>query len=103
MCTLGRELCGLVSALQTYEHYIIGSPFSLYRHCHQKPIIYLCGRKGQLSQRFFRYQLIITKTQKRKIIWTPGSNPPFPDILSQNVTVEENQKHQLPKGKNLGT
>ena len=27
MSTLHRKLCGMVSALQTYEHYIIGSPF----------------------------------------------------------------------------
>ena len=25
-----RDFCGLVSALQTYEHYIIGSPFPIY-------------------------------------------------------------------------
>ena len=30
-----------------------------------------------------------------KIIWTPGSNLAFPDILSRNVTVEEYQMHQL--------
>ena len=29
------------------------------------------------------------------IIWTPGSNLAFPDILGRNVTVEEYQKHQL--------
>ena len=95
MSTLHRELCGIVSALQTYEHYIIGSPFPIYRYCDHKPILYLWGRKGQLSHPFFRYQVIITKFQNLKIIWTPGSNLAFPDILSQNVTVEECQKHQL--------
>ena len=30
MSTLHRELCGVVSALKTYEHYIIGSPFPKY-------------------------------------------------------------------------
>ena len=29
MSTLHRELCGIVSALQTYEHYFIGSPFTI--------------------------------------------------------------------------
>ena len=82
MSTLHRELCGIVSALQTYEHYIIGSPFPIYLHCDHKPILYLWGRKGQLSHRFFRYQVIITKFQNLKIIWTPGSNLAFPDILS---------------------
>ena len=53
MSTLHKELCGIVSALQTYEHYIIGSPFPIYLYCDHKPILYLCGHKGQLSHRFF--------------------------------------------------
>ena len=93
MSTLHRELSGIVSALQTYEHYIIGSPFPIYLYCDQKPILYLWGRKGQLSHRFFRYQVIITKFQNMKIIWTTGSNLAFPDILSRNVTVEEYHMH----------
>ena len=95
MSTLDRELCGIVSALQTYEHYIIGSPFPINQYCDHKPILYLWGRKGQLSHRFFRYQVIITKFRNLKIIWTPGSNLDFPDILSRNITIEEYQKHQL--------
>ena len=39
MSTLQRELCGIVSALQTYEHYIIGSPFPIYLYCDHKPIL----------------------------------------------------------------
>ena len=65
---LHRELCGIVSALQTYEHYFIGSPFPIYLYCDHKPIFYLWRRKGQLLQRFFRYQVIITKFQNLKII-----------------------------------
>ena len=61
MPTFHRELCGIVSALQTYEHYIIGSPFPVYFYCDHKPILYLWGRKGQLSLRFFRCQVVITK------------------------------------------
>ena len=95
MSTFHRELRGIVSALQTYEHYIIGSPFPRYLYCDHKPIHYLWVRKGQLSHGVFRYPVIITKFQNHKIIWTPGSNPAFPDILSRNVTVEEYQKHQL--------
>ena len=95
MSTLHRELCGIISALQTYEQYIIGSPFPIYLYCDHKPILYLWGCKGQLSHRFFRYQVIITKFQNLKIIWTPGSNLAFPDILSRNVTLEGYQKHQL--------
>ena len=45
MSTLHRELCGLVSALQSYEHYIIGSPFPKYLYCDHKPNLYLWGGK----------------------------------------------------------
>ena len=68
MSTLHRELCGILSALQTYEHYVIGSPFPIYLYCDQKPILCSWGRKRQLSHRFFRYQVIITKFQNLKII-----------------------------------
>ena len=95
MSTLHRELCVIVSALQTYEPYIIGSLFPIYLYCDHKPILYLWGRKGQLSHRFFRYLVIITKFQNLKIVWTPGSNLVFPDILSRNVIVDEYQKNQL--------
>ena len=39
--TLHRDLCGVVSALQTYEHYIIGSPFLLCLYCDHEPILSL--------------------------------------------------------------
>ena len=95
MSTLHRDLYGIVSALQTYKHYIIGSPFPIYSYCDHKPILYLWGRKGQLSHRFFRHQVIITKLQNFKSIWTPRSNLAFPDIVSWNVTIDEYQHHQL--------
>ena len=95
MSTLHGELCGIVSALQTYEHCIIGSPFPIYLYCDLKPILYLWGRNGQLSHRFLRYQVIITKFQNLKTFSTPGSNLALSDILNRDVTVKENQKHQL--------
>ena len=93
--TLHRELCGIVLAVQTYEHYIIGSPFPIHLYCDHKPILFLWGHKGQLSHRFLRYHVIVKKFQNLKIIWFPGSNLAFPDILSRNVTIQEYQKHQL--------
>ena len=68
MSTLHREPCGIVSALQTYEHYIVGSLLPIYLYCDHKPILYSWGLKGQLSHRFFRYQFFITKFQNLKII-----------------------------------
>ena len=49
MSTLHRELCGIVSALQTYEHYIIGFPFPIYLYCDHKPMLYLWGRKDSYT------------------------------------------------------
>ena len=95
MFTLHRELCGIVSALQTYEHYIIGPPFPINSYCDHKPNFSLWRRMGQLSHRFFRYQVIKTRFQILMIIWRPGSNLAFPDILSRNVTIGEYQHHQL--------
>ena len=45
-CTLHRDFSGMVSALLTYEHYIIGSLFPIYLYCNHKPILYLWGRNG---------------------------------------------------------
>ena len=95
MSSLHRELCGIVSALQTYESKFIGSPFPIYLFCDHKPILYLWGRKGQLFDRLLRYQVIITMFHILKKIWTPRSNLAFPDILSPNATIEQYQKHQL--------
>ena len=50
MTNLQRELCGIVSGQQTYEHYMIGSFFPIYLYCDQKPILYLRGQKGYLSE-----------------------------------------------------
>ena len=51
--TLHRELCGIISTLQTYEHFIISSPHPIKFFCDHKPLLYLWARKGRLSHRFF--------------------------------------------------
>ena len=89
LSTMHRELCGIVSALEAYEHYIIGSPHTLFVKCDHKPIIYLWARKGIISARIFFLPLIISQFQNLKTIWTPGKNLAFPDILSRNVTITD--------------
>ena len=95
MCTVHKELCGIVSALQAFEHYITGSPFPIYLRSDHNPILYLWGLKGQLSHHFFRSEVIVTKIRNLQFTGTPGTNLAFPDVLSQNKTKEEYQKHQL--------
>ena len=57
--------------------------------------MYLWGRRGKLSHRFLKYQLVISQFQNLKIIWTEGKNLAFPDILSRNVKLKDLDKHQL--------
>ena len=45
MSTLHRELCGIISALQTYELFIISSPHRIKVFCDHKPLLYLWARK----------------------------------------------------------
>ena len=90
-----RELCGIISALQTYEFYLIGSPFPIYLFCNHRPILFLWSRRGQLSHRFFKYQVVLTKFQNLKIIYTEGKNLAFPDLLSRQVPIEEAKKFQI--------
>ena len=95
MSTQHRELCGKISDLQTYEFYIIGSPFPLYLYRDLRPILFLWPRKGQLSHRFFKHQVVLTKFNNLKIIYTPGSNLAFPDLLSRNVPIADIKKYQF--------
>ena len=95
MSTTARELCGVVSALQTYEHYLLGSPHPIHLYTDHEALIYLWGRRGKLFHRYFRYQLVISQFQNLKIIWTEGKNLAFSDILSRNVTTKDLDKHQL--------
>ena len=96
MSTLHRELCGVTSALQTYEHFIIGSPHPIKIFCDHKPLLFLWARKRRLSHRFFRYQVIITQIANLQIIWTPGKNLTFPDLLSRNASLKDLTGNELP-------
>ena len=66
MSTTARELCGVIFAPQTNEHYTIGSPHPVYLYTDHNPLLYLWGRRGKLSNRFFRYQFVISQFQNFK-------------------------------------
>ena len=94
MSTLHRELCGIVSALQTYEQYIIGSPSRSVSTVITNPYSISGEEKDSYLINFSTYRVIITKFHNLKIIWTPGSNLVFPDIFSRNVMLSEANKIQ---------
>ena len=52
-------------------------------------------KKGNLSPRFYRAEMQLTKYSKLKIIHTPGKNSTVADMLSRTFTKEQLQIHQL--------
>ena len=92
--TLDRELA-IVYALQIYEYLIIGSPHPIYIFTDHKPLLHCFAREGNLSPRFYRAQMQLTKFSKLKIIHTSGKNLTEADMLSRTFTKEQLQKHQL--------
>ena len=71
LSTLDRELLGIVHALQIYEFLIIGSPHPIHIFTDHKPLLHCFTKKGNLSPRFYRAQMQVTKFSKLKTIHTP--------------------------------
>ena len=61
LSTLDRELLAIVYALQIYEILIIGSPHPIYIFTDHKPLLHCFAKKGNLSPRFYRAQMQLTK------------------------------------------
>ena len=95
LSTLDRELLGIVHALQIYEFLIIGSPHPIHIFTDHKPLLHCFTKKGNLSPRFYRAQMQLTKFSKLKIIHTPGKNLSVADMLSRSFTKAELQLNQL--------
>ena len=95
LSTLDRELLAIVFALQIYEFPIIGSPHPIYIFTDHKPLLHCVAKKGNVSPRFYRPQMQLTKLSKLKIFNTPGKNLSVADMLSRTFTKEQLQIHQL--------
>ena len=95
LSTLDRELLGIVHALQIYEFLIIGSPHPIHIFTDHKPLLHCFSKKGNLSPRFYRAQMQLTKFSKLKIIHTPGKTLSVADMLSRSFTKAELQLNQL--------
>ena len=95
LSTLDRELLGIVHALQSYEFPIIGSPHPIHIFTDHKPLLHCFTKKGNLSPRFYRAQMQLTKFSKLKIIHTPGKNLSVADMLGRSFTKDELQLNQL--------
>ena len=80
---------------QIYEFLIIGSPHPKHIFTDHKPLLHCFTKKGNLSPRFYRAQMQLTKFSKLKIIHTPGKNLSVADMLSRSFTKAELQLNQL--------
>ena len=61
LSTSDRELLAIVFALQIYEFLTIGSPHPIYIFTDHKPLLHCFAKKGNLSPRFYRAQMHLTK------------------------------------------
>ena len=95
LSTLDRELLGIVHALQIYECVIIGSPHPIHIFTDHKTLLLCFTKKGNLSPRFYRAQMQLTKFSKLKIIHTPGKYLSVADMFSRSFTKAELQLNQL--------
>ena len=95
LSTLDRELLGIVHALQIYEFLIIGSPHPIHIFTDHIRLLHCFTKKGNLSSRFYRAQMQLTKFSKLKIIHTPGKNLSVADRLGRSFTKAELQLNQL--------
>ena len=96
LSTLDRELLAIVYAIQVYEFLIIGSPHPIYIFTDHKPLLHCFAKKRNLSLRFYRAQMQLTKFSKLKIIHTPGKNLTVADMLSRTFTKEQLQVQLKP-------
>ena len=72
LSTLDRELLGTVHALQIDEFLIIGSPHPIHIFTDHKPLLHCFTKKSNLSPRFYRAQMQLTKifkTQNNSYSW----------------------------------
>ena len=95
LSTYDRELCAVIFALQTYEHYIIGSKFPITLFTDHNPILYLFTRKGNLTPRQYRAQMLLTKFSNLRIVHTAGTNLPVADMLSRDFSSINSASSQL--------
>ena len=95
LSTLDRELLGIVHALQVYEFPIIGLLNPIHIFTDRKPLLHCLTKKANLSPRFYRAQMQLTKFSKLKIIHTPGKNLSVADELSRSFTKTELLLNQL--------
>ena len=74
LSTYDRELCAITFALSLYEFIVIGSKFPINIFTDHNPILFFFTRKGNLTPRQYKSQMLLTKFSNLQIIHTAGTN-----------------------------
>ena len=82
-------------ALQIYEFLIIGSPHPIHVFFDNEPLLHCFTTKSNLSPRFYRARMQLTKFSKLKIIHFSRKNLSVAEMLSRSSTEAELQINQL--------
>ena len=93
--TYDRELCAISFALSQYELLIIGSKFPITIFTDHNPILFLFTRKGNLTPRQDKAQMLLTKFSNLQIIHTAGTNLTVSDMHSRDFSTINNKTCQL--------
>ena len=86
LSTYDRELCAITLALSQYEFIIIGSKFPITIFTDHNPILFLFTRKGNLTPRQYKAQMLVTKFSNLQIIHTAGTNLTVADMLGRDFS-----------------
>ena len=88
-CTYDSELiiiqkCSIILALSKDEFSIICSKFPITVFIHHNPILVRFTRRGNLTPRQYKSQMLLTKFLNLRILHTAATNPSVADILSRS-------------------
>ena len=95
LSTYDREFCSITFALSQYEFIIIGSKFPITIFTDHNPILFLFTRKGNLTPRQYKAQMLITKFSNLQIIHTAGTNLTVANMLSRDFSTINTKICQL--------
>ena len=95
LSTYDRELCAITFALSQYEFIIIGSKFPITVFTDHNPILFLFTRKGNLTPRQYKAQMLLTKFSNLQLIHTAGTNLTVADMLSRDFSTINAKTYQL--------
>ena len=84
LSTYDRELCAVTFALTVYEFIIIGSKFPITLFTDHNPLLFLFTRKGILTPRQYKAQILLTNFSNLRTIHTAGTNIAVADMLSRD-------------------